>query len=52
MPSVFAGKTSLQEHQASEVRGKVWSNKELLLVDDDQVLDDLNNLNAYKSIGI
>lgn len=25
--SVFTGKTSLQEHQASETRGEVWSKK-------------------------
>ena len=35
--SVFAGKTSLQEHQASETKGKVWNKEYSPLVEEDSI---------------
>ena len=35
--SVSTSKTSLQESQAPETRGKVWNKKDLPMVEEDQV---------------
>lgn len=47
--SVFVGKTSFQESQAPEAREEVWSKKELLLVEEDQVKEHLNYLGTHTS---
>lgn len=49
--SVFTGKTSIQESQAPETRGKVWSKEVLSSVKKDQVKEHLNKLNVHKSMG-
>ena len=49
--SVFTGKTSIQESQAPETRGKVWSKEVLSSVKKDQVKEPLNKLNICKSMG-
>lgn len=42
--SLFTGKTCLQEFQGPEVRGKVWSLKDLPLVGKDQVRENEANM--------
>lgn len=48
--SLFNGKTSLQESQASGSRVKVQSNKDWLPVEEDQVWDHLNKPDIHRSI--
>lgn len=48
--SVFTGKTSIQESQAPETRGKVWSEEVLSSVKKDQVKEHLNKLDIRKSM--
>ena len=40
--SVFTGKTCIQEFYASEIREKVWSGKDLSLVEEEKIRDYLN----------
>jgi len=35
----FAGKTCLQQSQAPEIHGKVWSKEDLPLVEEDQIME-------------
>ncbi|KAK4807239.1 hypothetical protein QYF61_024359 [Mycteria americana] len=46
--SVFTSKTSLQESQVPETKGKVWSKEDLALVEDDQVRE---YSSIHKSMG-
>lgn len=48
--SVFTEEIHPQESEASDTR-KVWIKKDLLLVGDDQVRDQLNRLDIHKSMG-
>ena len=49
--SVFTGKSSLQESQAPESRGKVWSKEDLPSLEKVQVREHLNKLDINKSMG-
>lgn len=49
--SAFTRKTTLQESQASETRGQVWSKKDLPLVEEDQVREHLNKVSPWDLIG-
>ncbi|KAK4816298.1 LOW QUALITY PROTEIN: hypothetical protein QYF61_014596 [Mycteria americana] len=49
--SIFTGKTSLQESQALETSGKVWSKEDLPWVEQDQIREHLNKLDIHKSMG-
>lgn len=49
--SVFTGKTCLQEPQARETIGKVWSKKDLPLVEEDQAMKYLDKPDIYKFRG-
>lgn len=50
--SVFASKTSLQECQLSETKGKVQSKEDLPLMEENHVREHLNELYVRKSMGI
>ena len=47
---VFPSKTSLQESQASETRGKGWSKEDVILVEENQVRLYLSKLDIHKSM--
>lgn len=47
----FAGKNSLQEYQAPEISGKVYSEEDLPLKDEDQVRELLKKLHQHDSVG-
>lgn len=47
--SVFIVKTSPQESQTLEVRGKVWRKEDFLLVKVDQIRDHLGKLDTHRS---
>jgi len=49
--SVFTRKTTLQESQASETRGQVWSKEYLPLVEEDQVREHLNKVSPWDLMG-
>ena len=48
--SVFTSKTSLQESQAPETRGKGWSKQYVSLVEEDQAREYLSKLDLHKSM--
>ena len=48
--SIFTGQTGLQDSQASQTRGKVWSKESLHLVEEDQVKEHLDKLGVHKSV--
>lgn len=48
--SVFPSKTSLQECQVPEMRGKAWSNDDVPLMEEDQVREYLNKLDVHMSM--
>ena len=50
-PSVLTSKISLPESQAVETRAKVWSKKNLCLVEEDQVREYLCKQDIHKSLG-
>lgn len=48
---VFASKTGLQEAKAPQTREKVWSKKDVCLVEEDLVREYLSNLETPESMG-
>lgn len=51
LPSVFTGKTGLQQSQVPETRENVWSKEDLPLVEEDQFREQLNKLYIHTSMG-
>ena len=49
--SVFSAKAGPQESQALEVREKAWRKKDLPLVEEDRVTENLSILEAHKFMG-
>ena len=49
--SVFSSITGLQESQALEIKGKVWSKEYVPVVEEEQVGEYLNKLDIQKSLG-
>ena len=49
--SVFTSKTSLQESQVPETKGKDWSQKDVPLVKEDQIREYLSNMDIHKPMG-
>ena len=47
--SVSVAKTSLQESQAPETRGEVWTKEDLLSMEEDEVTEHLNYLDTHTS---
>lgn len=45
------GRSCLQESQAPETRGRVWSNRDLPSVEKDQVMERVLKLDMHKSTG-
>lgn len=48
---VFTGRICLQDSKTLETSGKVWTQEDLLSVEEDQVWEHLNRLDIYKSMG-
>ena len=48
---VFTGWTCLQDSKTLEASGKVWTQEDLLSVEEDQVWEHLNRLDICKSTG-
>lgn len=51
LPSVFIGKTGLQQPQVPETRENIWSKEDLTLVEEDQFKEHLNKLYIHTSRG-
>ena len=49
--SVFTSKTGLQGSQVPETKGKDWSQKDVPLVEEDQIREYLSNMDIHKPMG-
>lgn len=50
LPQFFTSKTSLQESQVPETRGKGWSKKDAPLLEEGQIREYLSKLNVHTYI--